>query len=440
MNRIILIGNGFDLAHGLKTSYADFIDWYWDKWGERLKTSSNRVESDELCSFKLKDFVEVHSWYLVWDFLLYKRKPQPYQPWSAHDAVVEAKQNGDICKLTFQSDFFKEICQQVEEKKWVDIENIYYSHLCKDNTDPKLLNKQFAIIRKKLIEYLKEVQKGISESMVKKEIMQKMTASFSIREISVNYEKEFSRLRTEFWRSRGKNATYAPERTILLNFNYTTLADLYFKGERRAVTHIHGDIYEPNSVIFGYGDELDEKYKTLVNKNENEYLRNVKSVKYLENFNYRRILEFIEAAPFQIFIMGHSCGNSDRTLLNTLFEHRNCVSIKPFYYIKDDGSDNYIELVQNISRNFTDMKLMRNRVVNKEFCEPLLSKDTTQSNRRKPSNPYSRQKNIRILRYNGKNLFFPTPFWISEMVSSRFIKNNTRGTIFRHLKRYNSLG
>ena len=65
----------------------------------------------------------------------------------------------------------------------------------------------------------------------------------------------------------------------------------------------------------------------------------------------------------------------------SLFEHRNCVSIKPFYYIKDDGSDNYIELVQNISRNFTDMKLMRNRVVNKEFCEPLLSKDTTQSNR-----------------------------------------------------------
>src|SRR5690606_10775217 len=28
MNRLILIGNGFDLAHGLKTSYKDFIFWY----------------------------------------------------------------------------------------------------------------------------------------------------------------------------------------------------------------------------------------------------------------------------------------------------------------------------------------------------------------------------------------------------------------------------
>ncbi len=25
LNKLILIGNGFDLAHGLKTSYADFI-------------------------------------------------------------------------------------------------------------------------------------------------------------------------------------------------------------------------------------------------------------------------------------------------------------------------------------------------------------------------------------------------------------------------------
>ena len=42
--------------------------------------------------------------------------------------------------------------------------------------------------------------------------------------------------------------------------------------------------------------------------------------------------------------MGHSCGTSDRTMLNTLFEHRNCVSIKPFYYEKYDGSGYYRHL------------------------------------------------------------------------------------------------
>ena len=31
MNRIILIGNGFDLAHKLPTSYKDFINSCWKK-------------------------------------------------------------------------------------------------------------------------------------------------------------------------------------------------------------------------------------------------------------------------------------------------------------------------------------------------------------------------------------------------------------------------
>ena len=83
------------------------------------------------------------------------------------------------------------------------------------------------------------------------------------------------------------------------------------------------------------------------------------------------MLNFIESDTFQVIILGHSCGNSDRTLLNTLFEHRNCVSIKPYYYVKEDGTDNYLDIIQNISRNFTDMKMMRDRVVNKTFCETI---------------------------------------------------------------------
>ena len=53
MNRIILIGNGFDLAHGLPTSYKDFINWYWNKWIERLKVSYKSIEKDELCAFEI---------------------------------------------------------------------------------------------------------------------------------------------------------------------------------------------------------------------------------------------------------------------------------------------------------------------------------------------------------------------------------------------------
>lgn len=168
-----------------------------------------------------------------------------------------------------------------------------------------------------------------------------------------------------------------PNRLLLLNFNYTNTADLYVPQDERKcywfpINHIHGKLENPESIIFGYGDELDDQYSRIEKLNNNEYLSNVKSIKYLESDNYRRMLSFIDSAPYQVYIMGHSCGNSDRTLLNTLFEHKNCISIKPFYYIKENGTDNYLEIVQNISRNFTDMKLMRDRVVNKTYCEPLL--------------------------------------------------------------------
>ena len=58
-------------------------------------------------------------------------------------------------------------------------------------------------------------------------------------------------------------------------------------------------------------------------------------------------------------------------MLNTIFEHDNCKSIKTFYHKREDGTDNYTEIVQNISRNFNDKKKYRDRVVNKTYCEPL---------------------------------------------------------------------
>ena len=48
--------------------------------------------------------------------------------------------------------------------------------------------------------------------------------------------------------------------------------------------------------------------------------------------------------------------------------------------INEKGEDNYSELTRNIYRNFTDKKLFRDRVVNKERCttldgRPLINKE-----------------------------------------------------------------
>jgi hypothetical protein len=55
MNRIILIGNGFDVAHGLKTQYADFINWFWDQQFNKINQIKNTNEEWELVSNSLED-------------------------------------------------------------------------------------------------------------------------------------------------------------------------------------------------------------------------------------------------------------------------------------------------------------------------------------------------------------------------------------------------
>ena len=413
MNRIILIGNGFDLAHGLKTSYADFIDWYWQGWGSRLLHGMNRVEEDGLVSFSLNKKIDVLFWAQVWG--RYYLRENPREPWDEEVILELAKTNKDLCDFSIISPLMEELCMQLKERKWVDIENVFFKHLNNDFEDPEKVNKELAVIRGRLIDYLNEVQKEASGVEMKDDYRNKMLAPFSKKDFaigSMNHWVEMLQQRVGFPRghwdvlissylqgdklycsrqdvfnflsdysngiiggieyldNRIPSGFLFPDRILILNFNYTNTADSYLPNvDRFSVNHIHGELSKPESVVFGYGDEIDENYKKLSNRNDNRYLENIKSIKYLESPNYRNLLDFIESEPFQVFIMGHSCGNSDRTLLNTIFEHRNCVSIKPFYHVFDIGRDNYMELAQNISRNFTDMKLMRDRVVNKTFCE-----------------------------------------------------------------------
>ena len=436
MNRIILIGNGFDLAHGLPTSYADFIRSYWSLRLAQLIQNGQMKTDDGLCTYELPDSECRKKLNQVRPFLIDDRFSYISGNYIAE--VIEK------IKQEYSSKFFEEIDKAVETYNWVDIEAVYYRWLTKifkqggcEYTDPNILNDELSLLAEKLSDYLTYIQTDFIKPELKIEsIRNAIYEPFSAQDISNGgngkfkeflsermkfmatglegeiaeflnkygysyldrhsdidlYNKQiinregFPGLSEKFNYPKHINNVYKdkelvpdlyllPDQILFLNFNYTSTVDLYIpEGSEFKVNHIHGELNnEKNPIIFGYGDELDDDYKEISKLNNNDYLKNIKSIRYLETDNYRKLLSFIDSAPFQIYIMGHSCGNSDRTLLNTLFEHKNCVSIKPFYYQKPDGTDNYIEIIQNISRNFNDMRLMRDRVVNKTYCRPLVA-------------------------------------------------------------------
>ena len=68
MNRIVIIGNGFDLAHGLKTSYSDFLLWYKKDYVNQLIENHEKVYDDTLCRSQLRhqcEFSEIIKHYSI---------------------------------------------------------------------------------------------------------------------------------------------------------------------------------------------------------------------------------------------------------------------------------------------------------------------------------------------------------------------------------------
>jgi hypothetical protein len=400
MNRLVIIGNGFDLAHGLPTSYRDFVDDYWKGVCDTKGTKTIKHTDDFVtlkCEFgysyntsefnvidNLKSFSELK------EFILRNRQ----------------NKSGEF-SIVFNNLFFQKICENSIEN-WVDIENEYYKLLkecLKKNNNEYIigLNEQFFAVKNLLNKYLTE--KVEANYIFSKELVEKFTEIFETNkyedfgldrfynEISKKQEQvlefEFQKKQEHLDKVYYGNLCRFPREVFkknvsvenyFLSFNYTSTVLNYIKMldmNFDKLNEIHGRLEdERNPINFGFGDEMDKHYQEIEEKNDNEYLRNIKSFQYLHTPNYKRLLDLIDSEKFQVYIMGHSCGLSDRTLLNTIFEHENCCSIKVFYHeIKDENGkvikDNYTEITQNISRHFNKKKLMREKIVNKTLCQPL---------------------------------------------------------------------
>lgn len=431
MNRIILIGNGFDKAHGMPTSYAEFIDNYYKEFASNLPKAYVSFENEDL-KVSINAEVRFDKYISQWKIESYKEFKEWMGNYSKFSSRGGLTSGGNlIVQLDYKNHFLKVISETSGLKKWVDIEEEYYKLLTgklkssyQNNSyigiDAEAINKDLESIKKSLEEYLTEVENEYLSHIAIVQIRDKIYSKFKLEDLSSKYRNEyykeiknklFKSVNITQYRDVYKNLSFiegrierfikdysldtldedklkeyikvgytpdyylVPNNILFLSFNYTHTEKKYIvKSPLVNTIHIHGEVNSlENPMIFGYGDEIGEEYQRLENLKDDEVLKNMKSVRYLDTDNYKRLLDFIESEPYQIFIMGHSCGTSDRTLLNTLFEHENCASIKPFYHQISEKEDNYSNIIQGISRNFKDKPSMRDKVVNRTQCEPLVA-------------------------------------------------------------------
>lgn len=381
MNRLILLGNGFDLAHGLPTSYEDFIFNICKQeilycLGHTLYRNGNVTRfldpkiihkfDTKLPRGNIYNLIKdkINNKYDLTELLSNKKN---WIDFYSNETIESVTHQMSVIKCS--NSFAFNLVTENNGKNWSDIESYFYSKLIecfgiKNANDPIIKDKD---------EILKEV-KTLNEEF--------REVTFALGYYLTKYVEEKYKFEAQKEFINILSGNEQTKSTLLLNFNYTQTADMYLpylqKNNPSELIQIHGklDRFRDNPIIFGFGDEYDNTYKLLENFNDNSLFYHIKSFGYFKSNNYRNMESFVESDPYEIFIIGHSCGLSDRTLLKYLFEHNNCKSIKIYHY-QDPEKDffksinNYISVTQEISRHFGKKAAMRSKIVpfnERDFC------------------------------------------------------------------------
>ena len=320
---LVLIGNGFDLAHGLDTRYGDFIKSYTLDVLDRASKSG----------------IDDTEWSIT------KGKAKNIQ------SLIPFKSNSREPEIKSHNRFLNLISDSVGEN-WTDFEGIYYKELRKwvDSSDYESalayiikLNEDFERIKGLLLDYLdKENEKLQKEKSVANPQLESILYDI-VRSVSL---------------------------ATIFNFNYTSTLNCYFSGNsRNRVKHIHGslDNKKKNPPVLGFGDTQDDHYRVIENLNNNNFLEFSKYRAYALNSSYDELELFLsDSSHFDVHIIGLSCGITDRVLLSTILEHNLCNKIHVYYY---KNQENFLHTITNISRVFKDKRKFIKRLVKFEESE-----------------------------------------------------------------------
>lgn len=319
MNKLIIVGNGFDRAHNLDTSYQHFLFWFLtnkENYGIKFDSEDPHRLIKYSGGFPIRP--EFDTLPLLVNFLNSK----------AQSKEVEIKpQLDELLKRSLEN--------------WCDIESYYYYLLKKSVHDQG--NHLGFVVHGNRIDDCNNFMAQITPALVK--YLSDLVKSKTPTPIPA-FTKIFEPVR------RGK--------VIVLNFNYTNTVNLYTGGlgEQGLVLNIHGQLGDENSVIFGFGNEKDPMFEVLKDLNNDKLLHFIKSYKYLDSSNYKTLMAALTDA-FDVHILGHSCGLSDGVLLKAIFEATNCRKIFPYFF---KTKEDFVAKTFMISRHFHDMNLFRIRV------------------------------------------------------------------------------
>lgn len=374
---ILILGNGFDLAHGLPTKYSDFLEfcqrveeiWYYDldnrkgeksfqeEWIDTWKTDQTiqevimvaykerRVEEDDEVSLDNQELSEIHRclddniWYEYFK-KLYEKRCMRGENWIDFEAEIRfVIKKVDENSLSLADSFTDVIKKDHDFSRKLEILEECYEHT----------KRKASLEYKDTVKDFREKAFGDLERLTR--ALEVYLSAF-VEKIPIN------------------DVTRIPELLSLMpdyviNFNYThTYEKIYERGQ---VYHIHGeaDTKRPageNNMVLGIdeywvGDERNEKTNFTIFKKFSQRIQ-----KHTGNDSYKYLKEmrkiFVEKGEVwsgnvgtlevhpdgvsNVYVFGHSLDVTDKDILSGFIgDNSTAVTI----YCRDKGTEG--ELIAN---------------------------------------------------------------------------------------------
>ena len=339
MNRLVIVGNGFDMAMGPDTSVQSFILNLLKR--KSLEVILYRTKGDGFIELKeVNAFFEEELSEYVGTFLDVK---------DINESFIQKH-------FTITSILLGEIIAVGNESRWYDIEKVYFDMLMsivKSNKTKKTMISEVEKLNEELSRLIVELKIYLSD------VQKTFTGSFT--------NKKVRDVNEQFYSGVFSNGSHEEHRIVFLNFNYTsiltkTVMDNFEKKINREVIHMHGNLVDTSDVeplLMGYGDDLSSDFELLKASGIYEAMLHIKPNHFSKNSKYSDLLAFCEEGDFEVFVVGHSMGMTDHHILASIFERPNCKNISLFHR---GTRQDFMKRVVALANHFGDRKLVQSKI------------------------------------------------------------------------------
>lgn len=355
--KILLIGNGFDLAHGLPTSYKDFLDFC--KMVRELYTYP--IIDNE---YNQKKLIDWNTDKTIKSKLLecYENRKNCFED-KITTQCKELDELYDCIKENVWINYFLEREKSIGEN-WIDFESEISNVVQAIETLKGYIERDEDVLKIKdtkqqtLIYFLKIAKKSLQDVFNLKRI------DGFIEDISIELDKLIRSLEIyicefvneiDIIKENDDIKTITPD--YVLSFNYSnTYERIYGQSKEVTYDYIHGKADIENNVdtcnlVLGIDEYLEDDkndklefiafkkfYQRIYKSTDSTYMKWVEQIKKYPEVNHN------------LFIFGHSLDKTDRDILKLLICNDN-VTTKIYYYRKNKNDKKELgKLIKNLVR------------------------------------------------------------------------------------------